>query len=150
MPACLTPFLFNPHNAPSPPPARSDVFDVDIFTQRLAARGVRVSVQAPNPADVLAVKVGSYNDLLFVLNTTYSSQQHLRQGPCPAWWCAAAASLSNACRRCVPLQPLLPLLLPLPLPQPQPLHPTQPPRGIGSLSWGHNNAWCALGTPFGV
>lgn len=56
------------------------MFDVGIFTQRLAARGVRITTQAPNPADVLAVKVGSYNDLLFVLNTTYSSQQHLRQG----------------------------------------------------------------------
>ncbi|KAL4447483.1 hypothetical protein ABPG75_004702 [Micractinium tetrahymenae] len=55
-----------------------DMFDVGIFTQRLAARGVRVSTQAPDPSQVLAVKVGSFHDLLFVLNTTYSSQQHLR------------------------------------------------------------------------
>lgn len=54
------------------------MFDVGLFTERLAARGVRTSEHASNPSQAVSVKAGSYRDLLSVLNTTYSAQQHIR------------------------------------------------------------------------
>lgn len=54
------------------------MFDVDLFTERLAARGVRTSTSAPAHSRVVSVKAGSYRNLLSVLNTTYSAQQHIR------------------------------------------------------------------------
>lgn len=56
------------------------MFDVDLFMERLAARGLRTSALAPAPSQVVSVKAGSYRDLLSVLNTTYSAQQHIRWG----------------------------------------------------------------------
>lgn len=57
---------------------RSHMFDVNIFTERLAARGVRTSTSAPAHSRVVSVKASSYRNLLSVLNTTYSAQQHIR------------------------------------------------------------------------
>ncbi|PSC70561.1 Glycosyl transferase family 8 [Micractinium conductrix] len=72
-----------------------NMFDVKLFADRMAARGVRTSAYPPDPAAVVAVRMGSYRDILGVLTTTYSAQQHIRLD-CPMFRVTAEAITANS------------------------------------------------------